>query len=315
MEFGRAIELPPGAGNVDGLPFEPNDEWLASAEGDQQIAAMRRWFLDRYEDPANETPWDGEDKTYVFIWGGPYDPNDEIQERFGGIVPYETMHELIQELWRDVGDEWAPIEHEGVDYERHLQRTVYDRYDPARFLDERLDQIDAVLGAVSEAGEVRQLVHQMAHSSLIAALEAYLSDTMSFWATSNEEILRRVVATNKDFQAMRLSVAELFQRLDGLKDEIKSYFDGFMWHRLDKVKPMMASGLGIEVPDIGGLVQEVLVRHDIVHRAGRGVDGTLVDLSAEDVLRVRDLVQGFADQVEEQLKRRFPEGPAPALKF
>ena len=83
-------QLPREAGDFDSGPFEPNDEWLTSAPKELQIAAMRRWFLDRYEDPANETPWDGEDKAYVFVWGGPYDPNDEIQDRFGGIYPADT---------------------------------------------------------------------------------------------------------------------------------------------------------------------------------------------------------------------------------
>jgi len=307
VNFDDHIQLPPEASNDDGQPFEPDDAWLSTAPREQQIAAMRRWFLARYENPANKTPWDGEDKKYVFIWGGPYHPNDEIQERFGGIVPHDTMHELIVELWQNVGDEWAPIEHEGADYDHYVRRVVYDRYDPVRFLDERLYQIEALLKAVSEAGSVRQLVHQMAHSSLIAALEAYLSDTMSFWSTSDETVLRRVVATNKDFQAMKLSVAEIFQRLDGLRDELKSYFDGFTWHRLAKVKEMMVSGLGIDVPDIAELTKEILVRHDIVHRAGRDVDGTVVDLSADDVRQVRDLVRGFAHQLEERLKVRFPE--------
>ena len=44
------------------------------------------------------------------MWGGPYDPNDEIQSRFGGIVEFDTMWELIEELWRDVGDKWAPTD-------------------------------------------------------------------------------------------------------------------------------------------------------------------------------------------------------------
>ena len=77
---------------------------------------------------------------------------------------------------------------------------------------------------------------------------------------------------------------------------------------------MLISGLGIEVPDIGDLVKEVLVRHDIVHRAGRKVDGTVIDLSADDVLRVRDLVRGFADQVEEQLQVQYPHEPEPPVE-
>lgn len=107
---------------------------------------MRRWFLDRYEDPANETPWDGEGKEYVFVWGGPYDPDDEIQSRFTGIVEFDTMWELIEELWSDFGDKWAPIKHEYVDYDEYVSHpVVIDRSDPNRFLEERIAEIFAVV--------------------------------------------------------------------------------------------------------------------------------------------------------------------------
>lgn len=301
-------ELPPEAGNFDGGPFEPDDVWLESAPRELQIAAMRRWFLERYENPANETPWDGEDKEYVFVWGGPYDPNDEIQSRFGGTVALDVMMELITELWRDVGDKWAPIEHEGIDYEDYVSHLiVVRRSDPLSFLEERIGEIFAVLDASPLDGVNRRLLHQMAHSSLIAALEAYLADTVSYWIDKDEHALRLFVRTNKDFQARSLTVAELFERLENLKGEIKTYLADFVWHRLDKVKPMLASGLEIRVPEIGELMKEILVRHDIVHRAGRTADGSLVDLSSEDLCRARDIIQRFSADIEKELVRRFPE--------
>ncbi len=301
------IELPPEAGNDD-IPFEPDDEWLASARKELQIAAMRRWFLDRYENPANETPWDSEDKEYVFIWGGPYDPNDEIQARFGNIVDFETMWDLIEDLWREVGDEWAPTQHEGIDYEDYVSElVVVCRDDPHRFLEERIAEIFAVLDASALDGANVRLLHQMAHSSLIAALEAYLSDTVSYWVDKDERALRRFVSTNKDFQSRSLTVAELFERLDKFGGELKTYLADFVWHRLDKVKPMLASGLEIRVPEIGDLMKEVKVRHDIVHRAGRRPDGSLVELSSEDLCCVRDGIRQFSGEIEEELVRRFPE--------
>lgn len=301
-------ELPSDAGDFNSGPFEPDDDWLQSAPKELQIAAMRRWFLDRYEDPANKTPWDGEDKEYVFVWGGPYDPNDEIQSRFDSVVEFETMWELIENLWRNVGDKWAPIQHEGIDYDEYVSHLiVVDRSDPHHFLEERICEIFAVLDASTLGGANRQLLHQMAHSSLIAALEAYLADTVSYWVDKNERALRRFVSTNKDFQTRSLTLAELFERLENLSAEVKTYLVDFVWHRLDKVKPMLASGLEIGVPEIGNLMKEVKVRHDIVHRAGRCADGNLVELSNEDLQRVRDTIQQFSKGIEVELVRRFPE--------
>lgn len=301
-------QLPSEASDFDSGPFEPNGDWLATAPKELQIAAMRRWFLDRYEDPAKETPWDGEDKAYVFVWGGPYDPNDEIQSRFGSIVKFDTMWELIDELWGEVGDEWAPIEHEGVDYDDYLSHlVVIDRGDPKRFLEDRIAEIFSVIDATVLDGPNNRLLNQMAHSSLIAALEAYLADTVSYWVEKDQRALRRFVSTNKDFQARSLTVAELFERLENLTGEVKTYLADFVWHRLDKVKPLLASGLEIQVPEIGGLMKEVKVRHNIVHRAGRDADGALVELSSEDLSRVRDAIQQFSNGIEDELVRRFPK--------
>jgi hypothetical protein len=305
-------DLPAEAGSDDNGPFEPNDDWLKTAPKNQQIAAMRRWFLDRYEDPANQTPWDGEDKEYVFIWGGPYDPNEEIQSRFSNVVKLKTMQILINELWRDVGDAWAPVEHEGVDYDDYISHlVVWDRNDPHRFLAQRIDEVFAVLGASNLDGANARLLHQMAHGSLIAALEAYLADTVTYWVENEDLALRKFISTNKDFQTKSLTVAELFDRVEKIKDEVKAYLADFIWHRLDKVKPMLASGLEIKVPDIGALMKEVIVRHDIVHRAGRKADGSLVELSRDDLNRVRGLIEVFAAEVESELLRRFPAAKSP----
>lgn len=299
-------QIAPDAGDFDSGPFEPDEHWLTTAPKELQVAAMRQWFLDRYEDPANETPWDGEDKKYVFVWGGPYDPNEVIQDRFSGIVEFDTMLGLIEDLWREVGDEWAPIEHEGVDYDDYVSHlVVIDRSDPNRFLEERIAEVFAVLDAAVLDGANKRLLNQMAHSSLIAALEAYLADTVAYWIENDERALRRFVSTNKDFQARSLTVAELFERLENLMGEVKAYLADFVWHRLDKVKPMLASSLEIQIPEIGDLMKEVIVRHDIVHRAGRKPDGTLVELSTVDLARVRDAIKQFSNGIEEELVRRF----------
>jgi hypothetical protein len=61
---------------------QPNDNWLKSVDKELQVLAMREWFFARYEDPQNQTPYDSEEGQYIFIWGGPYDPRNELTDRF-----------------------------------------------------------------------------------------------------------------------------------------------------------------------------------------------------------------------------------------
>ena len=285
--------------------FDPDDEWLKDASEEDQIEAMRQWFHARYEDPANETPYSSQEGGYQFVWGGPYDPNDEIQERFGGDVPYEVMEKLIHELWSEAGDEWAPIEHEGVDYFEDFSLRVVDRADPIRLLELRLKQIDAVLN-LSADPSTSDVIRQMAHGSLIAALEAFLADTVSYWIRNDKHVFREFISQNRDFKERKLSLDQIFERLDGLKLELEQYLQEIPWHRLDKIRPMMMAGLSIGFPVIDALMKEVVIRHDIVHRAGRTKDGSVVSLSADDVRRVRDEVRQFARAIDAELEKRFP---------
>ena len=206
-------DLPPEAGNFDEHPFEPNDEWIKNAPEEQQVEAMRRWFHARFEDPSNETPYDGQEGGFQFIWGGPYDPNDEIQERFSSVVKYEVMEKLIKELWQEVGDEWAPLEHEGPDYDEELSFRVVNRDDPLRLLEDRIGQIEDVLDWNNDP-RTSELVHQMVHSSLIAALEAFLADTMAFWVRTDKGVLRQFTSKNKDFKDRQLTLDQLFERFE-----------------------------------------------------------------------------------------------------
>ncbi|AOW14542.1 hypothetical protein LPB72_05985 [Hydrogenophaga crassostreae] len=296
-------ELPPEAG--DGVQPEPNDAWLQNAPPELQIETMRRWFHARYEDPANQTPYSSQEGGYMFIFGGPYDPSDVIQDRFYKVVPHEVMDTLIKDLWRDVGDEWAPIEHEDVDYDAELSFVVVHRNDPMRFLMSRLAQIDAVLALQTTIFEA-DLICQMMHSSLIAALEAYLGDMSTYWICHDQSALRRFVSRNKDFKARTLTLDTVFDRFDALESEVRQYLQDLIWHRLDKVKPIVQASLDIVVPDIGELMKEVVIRHDIVHRAGRTREGTLVTVLIDDVRRVRNTVEAFAKAIETELDRRFP---------
>ena len=63
----------------------------------------------------------------------------------------------------------------------------------------------------------------------------------------------------------------------------------------------------IKFPEIGELMAEVLVRHDIVHRGGRTKNGEPVSVSKDDVRRVVDMVSTFAGEIETELDLRYPK--------
>lgn len=131
-------------------------------------------------------------------------------------------------------------------------------------------------------------------------------DLVAYWVANDDNTLRNLVATNRDFQAKTLQLSTIFERVEGLKAEVKLYLQELVWHRLDKIKPLIASGLKIDVPDIGELMKEVLVRHDIVHRGGRTKDGESIEVSIDNVRGVAEMVRAFANAIEAELVLRYP---------
>lgn len=298
-------ELPPQAGNLFARQFDPDDSWLKTAPKELQIEAMRSWFYARYQDPANDTPYNGREGGYLFIHGGPYDPNEVIQERFSEMVEDDVMEELIDELHGEAGgDRWAPIEHEGQgwDYEDFYSMLPLERTDPLKMLTERLAKIE---DTITSQNVLDGFVIQLLHSAAITALEAYLWDTTAYWVTKNEATLQSFVENNEDFASQKLKLSEIFSAMDSLKKKVIEYLQTFIWHRLDKAKPLLAKTLGIQFPDIDKIMPEILIRHDIVHRGGRDKDGYPVLVAIADVRRVAMLVKNFGESMERELEKVF----------
>ncbi|VVN25388.1 hypothetical protein [Pseudomonas fluorescens] len=302
-DYDERPELPPEAGNQEVKEFDPDNEWLKEAPEDLQIEAMRRWFYARFEDPANCTPHDSSEGGYQFIHGGPHDPDDEIQERFSGVVEYEVMEKLINDLLQECGDEWAPIDHGDWGYEDLYSMLPEDRTDPLKMLCERLDQIEST---ISGQNFIQGFVIQLLHSATITALEAYLWDTTAYWVTQNKEVLRSFVKGNKEFAGETLKFSDIFTAMDGLEKKVVEYLQTFIWHRLDKAKPLLEKAFGIKFPSIESIMPEIVIRHDIIHRGGRDKEGYPVIVSLADIRRVSELVRGFAEAMEAELQRAFP---------
>ncbi|MCD1639771.1 hypothetical protein K7H92_13695 [Pseudomonas stutzeri] len=305
------VQLPDEAGQVTANGFEPDDDWLRGASRELQIAAMRRWFKDRFVDPAHETPYCSEEGGYIFVYGGPYDPNDEIQSRFSDFVEYEVMEDLIHDLWMEVGDEWASrdgeIDAEVEYYDDALSIIVATRNDPYAMLEERLEQIGAILSAALPV-KIESTIIQLAYSSAITALESYLWDTATYWVTNNREVFRRFIETNTDIGKKTLAVKDVFTKLEKLAEEVEGYLRDFVWHRLEKVKPIFEESLEIKMPNINSLMPCVLVRHDIIHRGGRDKDGNMITVSADDTYDLKNHITEFAAAIERELSRRYPIG-------
>ena len=86
------------------LTEPPRDfEGLSVEDAVEQI---RGWFFENYEDPVHETPYNGREGGYLYIWGGPYNASDVIWNAFSGVAPDEIVEAAVESIEAD-GNEWA----------------------------------------------------------------------------------------------------------------------------------------------------------------------------------------------------------------
>ena len=96
---------------------------------EKQIPYMVHWFFGMFEDPANETPYNGREGGYQYIWGGPYEAVDELGVEFGEIVSEEALEAAIAEVESDGIVEWAPGPGH-PDQKVRMEEAMADDYEP-----------------------------------------------------------------------------------------------------------------------------------------------------------------------------------------
>lgn len=298
------VELPPEAERA-AYPFDPHDKWLRDASREHQFEAMRRWFLARFEDPAESTPYDNGEGGYLFLHGS-VDPDDAIQERFSPFVDFEVMQELVNELYSHVGPEWATIDR-GEDYwDDELAVYIESRDEPMARMSLRLKDIIIMLNDAGLSGS-SVLVVQLAHTAAITAIETYLWDLVNFWITEDSATLKRFISNDRsDFGSRKIPVREMFAEHDEITTKFRKHLQTLVWHRLDKIKPMLEDGFGFTIPPIDALMAQIVIRQHIAHRGGRDEDGKEIFVNGMEVGDLIAMVLSFAGEIEDQLRIKYP---------
>lgn len=307
IDYGDSSNFPPEAFNMtfnlDG-PVEFHDSWLESASEEDQATAMREWFTDRYCDPVHDTPYNGREGGYLYIHGGPYNPSEELNERFSGYIPQEIIDEVSAELENEVGDEWAPIRYQrDHDYDDYFDIQIDARTEPKNNLVSRISSLHETLIGINDQSNL--IVLHMSYGMLISYFEAYLSETVIFWAKEDEKVLFRLAT--KEFENKKYSLSDIFDDLEKFKETILNHLvSNVVWHRLDKLKSTIEYGLKISLPDISSIMTALKNRHDIAHRGGFSKDGEMLQLNMGDIQSLKSSILTFVEELETALSISLP---------
>lgn len=89
----------------DPLTIPPDD--FEGMDTEDAVALIKSWFGENFEDPVETTPYISAEGGYQYIWGGPYNTRDIIENVFADSASDELIAAAIQEIEHNA-TEWVP---------------------------------------------------------------------------------------------------------------------------------------------------------------------------------------------------------------
>lgn len=123
--------------------LKANPEWAAALTRGSLVKLLVEWFHYLYEDPANETPYNGREGGYLYVKGGPYNAEEELRSNFEDVVPEDALMAAVEEIQSDGLFDWAPSprHQDSVDFYEDAIADDYPPKDEASF--EQLGEVAA----------------------------------------------------------------------------------------------------------------------------------------------------------------------------
>lgn len=117
------------------------------------------------------------------------------------------------------------------------------------------------------------LINRMVFSQHVAALEAFLGDTLLKEVLADEKRLGRLLAGDKELAKERFTLAEIQENPGLIRDRVGAYLADIRYHNLAKVDTLYRIALKVELLKETAQREKLFVaiqhRHDCVHRNGR----------------------------------------------
>jgi hypothetical protein len=280
----------------DGEALTPSQ--LRAADKRTQLDAMRVWFEEHFSDP-NILPYDSAEGGYQWIWGGPFDADEELPSEFGGLIGDDVIEELASELvnenmeWSGNPDLYQPEDNELYD----LSLLDFSPYDN---LCMNLDRAEQAAG-LRTVGLDEQFIHRLLYGSLITTLETYLADRFRGLVQGKPDMIQKFIETDPKLRDIKISLSGVAAMAKNLEKKVLDHLNAIIWHRLPEVAKMYNDTLGVVWPDVSFITQAIVQRHDIVHRDGKSVEGIMGRWDESSITALIREIRKLAKDIEDAL--------------
>lgn len=150
------------------------------------------------------------------------------------------------------------------------------------------------------------LVNRMIFSQMVAALEAYLSDTLINAVLADNAVITKLLAENKDLKEQKFTLSDINADSDIVAKYVQKYLRQILYHNLAKVSYLYSAALGIDLldqtTDKQKLYKAIQYRHDCVHRNGRTSDAEKLEVFTKSYITdIADEFRSIVERIQREL--------------
>ena len=268
---------------------------------EDQIALMQHWFHDGYSSP-DDLPYDSGEGGYQWIWGGPFDANDALQNEFGDIASDDAIEALVSEL-EDISHEWSGKPGDDDFDDDYLSDLFDSGTDPFLTLIGSLAEIEGA-AKIRTSDKKLKMLHKLLFANVITALEVFLGDSFMKTLFQSDQYVEDFVRKTGRFQNTPIKLSEIFDRFKKIDGEVRTFVLGHNWHMMEESAKMYKRAFNIKFPDLPETIQKgISDRHDILHRNGKSKDGNEGFWDLARILALQEAVLAFAGEIDHEVKK------------
>ncbi len=138
---------------------------------------------------------------------------------------------------------------------------------------------------------------KMSYAYAVTLLESYLGDTLRALISQDEQFLKNALRKFKVLKSVKLT--DVVETDLDVKSLVLRYVSDVLYHNIPNVVEMYEQVLGVKLEiDISKVVKITKLRHDIVHRNGRNVDGSTISVGAQDFTQAISDIKEFTGALQ-----------------
>jgi len=278
---------------------------------ENQLEVMREWFYENYEDPANSCPYESREGGYAYIYGGPYDANQELQDMFDPYVKFDYIEELVSELQQQCYD-WSGNSNNIDDwYDEDLYDAVTSSERPFVKFVANIDSIKA-LAKDKSAQQQKDHLLSLLYTNVITALETLYVELFINSIEKDDAYIAECIEKGKtEFKVSKEIAALPFkgESIEKIRKElikaIKEHLISASWHSTNLVVKRYKLTFDIDVQKewpIDAIEIATQKRNHLVHRGGRDKEGNLVVVTEQDLEQLLDHALSLGEKLNESLE-------------